>query len=295
MNSLIQHLLESGPITTDGAWGTQLQALGMPIGECPDAWNLTEPDRVEMVARSYVQAGSQIILTNTFGASRVRLAEFGLADQVAEINRAGAEISRRAAGDLAQVFASIGPTGKMLMMGQVTEDELRAAFAEQAQALAEGGSQGLVIETMSDPAEAKIAVAAAKTTGLPVVGCMTFDTGKEKDRTMMGTTPEQAADALAQAGADVIGTNCGQGVEGFVRICQRLRAQTGLPLWIKANAGLPEMKDGKIVYNTTPDQFATFVQALLDAGANFIGGCCGTSPAFIQAIREKIQALTGKN
>jgi 5-methyltetrahydrofolate--homocysteine methyltransferase len=295
MNSLIQQLIEKGPITTDGAWGTQLQALGLPIGHCPDEWNCRQPDNVNTVAKSYVDAGSQIILTNTFGANRIRLAEFNLADRAAEINRAGAEISCRAAGDQAYVFASIGPTGKMLMMGQVTEDEMRSAFLEQAEALAEGGAHGLVIETMSDPVEAKIAIEAAKSTGLPVVGCMTFDTGKEKDRTMMGTTPETMVEEVVSAGADVIGTNCGQGIAGFVSICQRLRAVTNLPLWIKANAGLPEILDGQVVYTTTPEEFVSHIPALMDAGANFIGGCCGTSPAFIQAVRQAIQsAIAGQ-
>lgn len=286
MNPLFTELLRHGPVVTDGAWGTQLQARGLPIGEFPDAWNLTQPARVEEVARAYVEAGSRVILTNTFGANRLRLLDHepALADRVAEINRAGAEISRRAAGDRAKVFASIGPTGKLLLAGDVTPDEMSAAFAGQAQALAAGGADALVIETMSDPEEASLAVAAAKATGLPVVACLVYDSGKDNDRTMMGTTPEQAAEALAAAGADAIGANCGQGIEGFIPICRRLRAATGLPLWMKANAGLPELVDARAVYRTTPEEFAAHAVPLREAGASFIGGCCGTTPDFIRAV-----------
>ena len=146
----------------------------------------------------------------------------------------------------------------------------------------------IVIETMTDPAEARLAVAAAKETGLPVVACMTFDSGAKLDRTMMGTTPEQAAEQLLEAGADVIGSNCGQGVAGFVEICRRLHAASGRPVWVKANAGLPEMRDGKTHYAQTAEQFAAYVPQLVAAGAGFIGGCCGTSPEFICAICGKV-------
>ena len=284
MHALLKDLLAAGPVLTDGAWGTQLQARVLALGEFPDAWNLTHPDRVEAVARAYVEAGSQVILTNTFGANRLRLLEADLAEKVSEINRRGAEISKRAAGGRAKVFASIGPSGKMLAAGEVTTDELRAAFEEQARALATGGADGLVVETMSDLEEAILAVAAAKQTGLPVVACMVFDSGRNKDRTMTGVTPEQAAAGLAAAGADVIGSNCGQGIAGFVNLCRRLRAATDRPIWIKANAGLPELVDGRAVYRATPEEFASYIPALLEAGASFIGGCCGTSPEFIRAV-----------
>lgn len=284
MHALLNDLLAAGPVLTDGAWGTQLQARGLALGEFPDVWNLTQPDRVEAVARAYVEAGSQVILTNTFGANRLRLLEAGLAEKVSEINRRGAEISRRAASGRAKVFASIGPSGKMLAAGEVTTDELRAAFEEQARALAAGGADALVVETMSDLEEAAIAVTAAKQTGLPVVACMVFDSGRNKDRTMTGVTPEQSAAGLAAAGADVIGSNCGQGIAGFVNLCRRLRAATDRPIWIKANAGLPELVDGRAIYRATPEEFASYIPALLEAGASFIGGCCGTSPEFIRAV-----------
>jgi len=289
---LIQKLVSHGPVLTDGAWGTQLQARGLAIGEIPDLWNLTHPDKVTEVARAYVEAGSQIILTNTFGANRVRLAEGGCADRAKEISEAGARISREAAAGRALVFASIGPSGKILMSGDVTEDELRVAFTEQAEALARGGADGLVIETMADLEEARIAISAAKATGLPVVASMVFDSGKDKDRTMMGTTPEQAAAGLVEAGADVIGANCGQGIAGFVPICARLKsAAAGHPIWIKANAGLPELREGRTTYAMTATEFAGYVPELLKAGANFLGGCCGTSPEFIRALRQKLETL----
>jgi methionine synthase I (cobalamin-dependent) len=289
MHPLIERLAGEAPVLTDGAWGTQMQARGLPIGACPDAWNLSEPAKVESVARAYVDAGSRIILTNTFGANRFVLARHDLQTQAAEINHAGAVLSKRAAeGTTALVFASIGPSGKMLMMDEVTEDELRAAFVEQAQALAAGGADAIVVETMSDLDEACIALEAAKATGLPVVVSMTYDTGKDKDRTMMGTTPEQAVARLEDAGADVIGANCGQGIEGYVPIAARLRKATTLPVWIKANAGLPELVDDKAVYRTSAEQFASFAPAVVSAGATFIGGCCGSSPDFIQALKKNL-------
>ena len=291
LHPLIQTLTARGVTLTDGAWGTQLQARGLTPGETPDLWNLTQPDKVTEVARAYVAAGSQIILTNTFGGNRFRLAEAGAADRVIAINEAGARLSRAAAGNHALVFASIGPSGKMLMNGDVTEAELLAAFTEQAAALARGGADGLVIETLADLDEARIAISAAKTTDLPIVASMVFDSGKDKDRTMMGTTPEQAATALIAAGADVIGANCGQGIAGFVAICTRLKAAAaGYPVWIKANAGLPEMREGKAVYAMTPAEFVSYVPALLHAGANFLGGCCGTSPDFIRALRQTLDS-----
>lgn len=289
MHALVESLLAAGPVITDGAWGTQMHARGLPVGSCPDAWNLDHAETVAQVPQAYVDSGSQIVLTNTFRANRVTLADYDLAGKVRDINRAGAEISKIAARDRAHVFASIGPSGKMLMMGEVTEDELLDAFSEQAEALAAGGADALVIETMTDVTEATLAVKAAKTTGLAVVACMCYDSGTDLDRTMMGTTPEQAAEALEKAGADVIGANCGQGIQGYVGICRRLRAVTGLPLWIKANAGIPEMVDGEPVYKTTPQEFASHGPALIEAGANFVGGCCGTGPDFIQALAQQIR------
>lgn len=284
MHQLIQKLVAQRPVVTDGAWGTQLQARGLKLGQLPDALNLTRPELVSEVAKAYVTAGSQIILTNTFGSNRIRLAEFSLADKTIELNRKGVEISRTAAAGRAHVFASMGPTGKMLFSGEVTEAEVRAAFEEQAWALAEARPDAIVVETMTDLQEAKIAVEAARATGLPVVGCMVFDSGRDKDRTITGVTPEQAARELEAAGADVIGANCGHGIARFALICTRLRAGTDRPIWLKPNAGLPEIVNGQPHYRTTPDEFAQAVLELVDAGATFVGGCCGTTPEFITAI-----------
>lgn len=288
MHAVVASLISDGPVLTDGAWGTQMQALGLPSGECPDGWNLSHPERVEKVPRAYVEAGSRVVLTNTFRANRIALASAGLADRVDEINRQGAAISKRAAGDRAAVFGSIGPSGKMLCMGEVSAEALRDAFAEQATSLAAGGADGIVIETMGDLEEATLAVIAAKATGLPVVACMCFDSGADLDRTMMGVSPEQAAAGLSEAGADVIGANCGQGIEGYIAIGRRLVAASELPVWIKANAGIPKVVDGKIVYEITPEQFASRAVELVEAGVSFIGGCCGTSPEFIAALSREL-------
>ncbi|HLH57426.1 MAG TPA: homocysteine S-methyltransferase family protein [Verrucomicrobiae bacterium] len=293
MHALLRELLGSGPVVTDGAWGTQLQAEGLSLGECPDVWNISNPQKVFTVAHSYVDAGSQVILTNTFGANGVRLAEQGIAEKAQEINRRGVEISREASGGRAKVFASIGPSGKLLLTGDTSAKELESAFAEQAEALAQAGAHGLVIETMSDLDEALLAVRAAQATGLPVVASMVFDSGKARDRTLMGQAPEQIATALAAAGADVIGANCGQGIAGFIHICKRLRSATDRPIWIKPNAGLPSVVEGKAIYSVTAAEFSSFVPALIEAGASFIGGCCGTSPEFISAMVSKLRPRSG--
>jgi 5-methyltetrahydrofolate--homocysteine methyltransferase len=284
MKKLIEDLLAAGPVVTDGAWGTQMQARGLQPGDCPDQWNLSHPERVEEVARAYVEAGSQVILTNTFGANRIMLARHELAEKTQQINQAGVEISRRAAAGHARVFASMGPCGKMLFAGEVSEDEVAEAFEEQAQALAAAGADAIVIETMSDPGEARLAISATVATGLPVVACMTFDSGRDHNRTMMGTTPEEAAEVLAAAGADVVGANCGQGAEGYIAITKRLGAATDRPLWMKPNAGLPVVSNGDVHYDTTPQAFAGHAKALVEAGASFIGGCCGTTPEFIREL-----------
>jgi len=292
MHKLIKKIMKKGPVVTDGAWGTELMKKGLKANECPEIWNLTDPEKVVEVARLYVDAGSRIILTNTFGANRFVLARYNKADQVREINNAGVEISKKAAGDHSLVFASMGPSGKMLIMKDVTAKQLQEAFEEQADAIAGAGADAIVIETMTDINEALIAISTAKKTGLPVVASMVFDSGKEKDRTMMGNTIEEMTDKFTAAGVDVIGTNCGKGIEGFIPVCKRIRSNTKLPLWIKANAGLPEYVKGETVYNTTAEEYASFIPLLVEAGANFIGGCCGTDPDFVRAIKEKINMLT---
>ena len=213
----------AGRVTvTDGAWGTQLQARGLPSGACPDTWNLQRPEAVEAVARDYLAAGSQVVLTNTFRANRFALERWGLADQAAEIARAGARISRRAVEDAARVFASIGPTGKLLMMGEVGPGELFAAFAEQADALARGGADAILCETFTDLEELKLALRAAReSTDLPVVASMTFDSGPDGTATMMGVKPADLARAAEETGAAAVGANCGAGPEHLAKIAAR--------------------------------------------------------------------------
>ena len=287
-------LCSKPPVILDGAWGSLLQQRGLQAGTAPESWNLSHPDEVLAAGEAYVQAGSQIILTNTFGGNRISLARHGLANKAAVINRTGAELSRQsvdagpsrqAAGSDALVFGSIGPTGAMLMMGEVTAAQMGAAFAEQAEALKEGGADGLVIETMSDLEEAVIATRAAVSTGLPVVSCMVFDSGPNNGHTMMGITPAQAAVALDDAGAWAVGANCGRGPEDFLPLCHAFREATKLPLWMKPNAGLPEFENGKTVYRMTPAQFSGLLRPLWEqGGATFVGGCCGTAPEFIRAF-----------
>jgi 5-methyltetrahydrofolate--homocysteine methyltransferase len=274
-----------GKVTiADGAWGTELDKLGCPAGYCREEWNLSKPELVEQVAASYVAAGSRIILTNTFGGNRLVLEGHNFRDRVGEFNRAGAAISKRAANGKARVFGSIGPSGKMLLIGEVNEQTLFEVFKEQAEALAAGGADALVVETMSDLTEASAAVRAAKTTGLPVVASMTYDSGRDKGSTLMGVSPEQAAKGLTEAGADIIGCNCGIGIDNYIKVAGRFRAVTDKPIWVKANAGLPEIDGSKVVYRMTPKEFAEKAGLLVKAGANIVGGCCGTTPEFIRAI-----------
>ena len=282
MDGLMKWLV-NGVIISDGAWGTELQARGLPAGTIPDTWNLTHSEQVEAVARAYVEAGSQVILTNSFRANAIAMRGASAADLDA-INRAAVAISKKAAGGQALVFASIGPAGKMMISGEVSAEELTAAFAAQSQSLAAAGADALLIETMSDPEEARLAVQAAKATGLPVIASFAFDTGKNKDRTMMGATPEAVAAAMVEAGADGVGANCGVGVDFALPICRRLRAACDLPIWIKPNAGLPVIEGAAVHYATTAEFFASHFAALRDAGASFVGGCCGSTPEFVRAL-----------
>ena len=281
--SRINDWLAGGLMISDGAWGTQLQARGLPSGTIPDTWNLTHADKVEEVAAAYVDAGSQVILTNTFRANAVAMHGFAAAE-LDSINRAGVAISKKAAGTKALVFASIGPTGKILMSGEVTAEQVGAAISAQAESLAAAGADALLIETMSEVAEARLAVEAARRTGLPVLASFAFDSGKNKDRTMMGATPETIATAMVEAGADAVGANCGVGVELSVPICARLHAACHLPIWIKPNAGLPIIEGTAIRYETSAEYFASHYAALADAGASFVGSCCGSTPEFIRAL-----------
>lgn len=281
-------LLARAPLLTDGAWGTQLQGAATP-GACLEYLNVLDPGAVAAVARSYVDAGSDIILTNTFGANRIALARHGLAERAIELNRAGAALSLRAAGVDALVFGSMGPSAKMLFLGETTEADLKAAFDEQADALAEAGVAALLVETMTEADEAVAAVRAAARTGLPVIASMVFDSGPGRDHTMMGVSIADAARRLEKAGAAGVGANCGIGIDGAEFLVAQFRAASSLPVWIKPNAGLPELEAaGSIVYRITPEEYARHVPALAAAGATFIGGCCGTTPDFIRAMRAAL-------
>ncbi len=284
---MLSALLKKRPVVLDGAWGTQLQSRGLPAGACPDEWNLSHPEKVKGVAREYIEAGSRIIGTNTFGANSVCLEKSNLADRAREINLAGIAISKRAAGERALVFASMGPTGKSLLMKEIDPERVARSFREQAEALASGGADGLVVETMMDLQEAELAVQAAKSTGLPVVACMTYGAGKDKDRTLMGVSIAQAVERFVALGVDIVGSNCGQGLEGMLRTCKVLKEQTDLPIWIEANAGIPRYKEGKTVYDTDAERFAELAQKVVEAGADLIGGCCGTDPEYIRLIAER--------
>jgi 5-methyltetrahydrofolate--homocysteine methyltransferase len=272
---------------TDGAWGTELMKLGGPPSELKELWNVSAPDKVLQVARSYVEAGARIILTNTFSANRIVLERHGAAGRSAELSRAGAAISRQAAGDQVLVFGSIGPTGKLVAMKQLTVADAEAAFAEQAAALAEGGADAIVIETMADIEEAKAALRAClRACDLPVGVSFTFDSGKDKNRTMMGITTAQAWKAAREGGASFVGANCGIGIDAYVKVARELaQCGTDLPLWIKGNAGRPKMAaDGSTHYDAGPEDFSRAVPELVETGVRFIGGCCGSTPAHVAAI-----------
>lgn len=285
-------------LPTDGAWGTELMKLGGAPSELKELWNVSAPDKVLRVARSYVEAGARIILTNTFSANRIVLERHGAPGRSAELSRAGAAISREAAGDQAWVFGSIGPTGKLVSMKQLAIADAEAAFAEQAVALAEGGADAIVIETMADLEEARAALRACLgACKLPVGVSFTFDSGKDKNRTMMGVTTGQAWKAAQEGGASFVGANCGIGIDAYVKVARELaQCGTQLPLWIKGNAGRPVMAaDGSTHYLAGPDDFSRAVPELVAAGVRFIGGCCGSTPAHVAAIVAAIDNLRDKS
>ncbi len=275
----------------DGAWSTELRARGFPHGRLAEAANLEAPDTVERLAREYVTAGATFLTTNTFAANRFNAQRFGEKVDVAAVNRAGAEIARRAAGEEGVVvLGAIGPSGKILAVREAESEQVSESFAEQARWLADGGVEGFVLETFSELAEVVQAIQAVRgATDLPIIASLSFDSGPQRTKTMMGVDAAAAAVACEQAGADVVGSNCGVGVAQALPAVVALRAACGLPLWVKPNAGLPELENGRAVYRQTPEEFASFVPMLFEAGANVVGGCCGCGPEHVRRIAAQVR------
>jgi 5-methyltetrahydrofolate--homocysteine methyltransferase len=282
-------------VVGDGAMGTELQRAGLAIGECGDRWNLEQPGRLLAIHTAYIEAGSDAIITNSFGANRWVLGRYGLAERVVAVNRAAAIIARRAAGQTVCVLGDIGPCGGFLRpLGDIDPGDLETEFTGQARALIEGGADAVIIETMSALEELQIAIRAARAAGAPlVIALMAFDRVPNGNiRTMMGVSPEQAAQAAVEAGADVVGANCGTHMTAadFARVVAAFRQVTDRPVMIQSNAGSPELVDGRAVYRLTPDEFAGGMRAVVAAGANIVGGCCGTTPAHIAALSRQLKA-----
>lgn len=293
MNQPILKLLQGGRrLLADGAMGTELQRRGFPSTSCPEEANLTHPELVQAIYSDYYAAGSDFVETNTFGGNRSRLALHALSHRGSEICRRSAELAREVCPPGRFVAGSIGPSGDILQpLGPRSPDEAYEIFAEQARALAEGGVDLLIVETMMAVEEAEIAVRAAKeTTGLPVAATMTFELGKAGLRTVWGVDVKTAVDRLSQAGADILGANCGRGFEEMIAIVEEMRPLTSKPILAQPNAGLPKWVDGLPEYSETSESIRPKVDRLLDLGANIIGGCCGTRPAHIRSMREQLDA-----
>ena len=297
--------LAKRPVLCDGGMGTQLITAGLPPGACGALWNIEQPDAILAIHRRYRDAGCELLTTNTFQASRRALEMHGLAERAAELNRAAAELTRRAAGDEALVLADVGPFGGFLEpFGETTPDELRDIFAEQLAALREGGADAVIVETMSDPNELRVAVEAAKQIGdWPVIGSYAFERQDgETFRTMMGVTVAEAVAAAIDAGADIVGANCGSSLDlsDYERLAAQLVAaarsgclgqmpQPRTPAVIlQPNAGSPRLVDGQTIYPSTPQDMAAIVPNLLEIGVRILGGCCGTTPDHLHAMSESL-------
>lgn len=277
----------------DGAMGTQLQQAGLESGGCGEAWNLDHPDRVLAIQRGYAEAGSDCIITNTFGASRIMLERHGQQGRVAGINEAGTRLAREAFGGRdGFVLGDIGPFGGLMEpYGEIARSRVEEAFREQARALVAGGVDAIIIETQTALEELELAIAAAKEAGSPVViGSLAYDKMADEDevRTMMGVSPEMAAEFMADRQVDILALNCGTGVDVAMAtdVVRRYRSVSGLPIMAQPNAGQPVLENFKVVYHETPQQMARDLPDLLRAGAAIVGGCCGSTPAHIRRFRQ---------
>ena len=282
--------LERGDVLiADGGTGTTCQRMGLEIGVAPEEWVLAQPERILELHRGFAAAGSDIVLTCTFGGTSLRLADGPCAGQAAEVNRRAAELAREAVGEEVLVAGSLGPSGQLCEpLGPLTHDEAAAAYAEQAEALTDGGADLLLLETMFCPVEAAAAIAGVQRgSDLPFVLTFSFDRGT---RTMMGTTTAEVAALAVESGAAAVGANCGTSLENMSAIVAELSAATaGLPLWVKPNAGLPRMTGDAAVYDVTPEQFGEAARTYVAAGARVVGGCCGSTPEHVRAIAEAIR------
>lgn len=289
--------IRKGILLGDGAMGTQLQELGLKSGESSALWNLTEPEKVLQVQRAYVNAGADLLISNSFTGSRLSLSLSGLEGKAAEINRAAVSIARKAFGSSpGYVLGDLGPFGGIMEpYGTVTREEVFASYLEQAEALLSAGADALIIETQTSLEEMGAALDAAKKAGAPcVIASMSYDSVKDGTdfRTMMGVSPEEAVRLMKQKGADVLGTNCGTGIDigNAARIVQRYRLASSLPIMAQPNAGQPERDGDNVVYRETPQQMAEGIGRLVEAGASIIGSCCGTTPAHTALFRQKLDS-----
>jgi 5-methyltetrahydrofolate--homocysteine methyltransferase len=292
MKEKLQDAIRRRPLLGDGAMGTQLMLAGLEQGNCGEAWNLTHPERVLGIQRRYAEAGSDCILTNTFGGSRIMLGRHGNADKVAEINRAGVAIAREAFGERAgYVIGDIGPFGGLMEpFGDFTEAQVREAFEEQARALVDAGVDAILIETQTSLEELTLGIQAAKQAGAAcIIGSMAYDVTLDGStfRTMMGVSPERAAKCMQQEGAHMVALNCGTGMdmEQARQAVVRYKRVTELPVMAQPNAGQPKLVEMKVVYDETPEQMVKGVAPLLEAGVDILGACCGSSPDHIRAFR----------
>ncbi len=289
--SILERLARGDLLISDGATGTYLQSHGLAPGGCPEELNESRPELVRRMAADYFNAGADMVITNSLGGNRLMLGKQGYGNKVRDFNRLAAQHARSAASPEHYVVGSVGPTGEFLApLGEVSEAEMLAAFVEQITALEEGGAHAVDIETMSALEESTLAIKAAKeNTSLTIMATMTFETGQRGWFTMMGVTPERAVNELQEAGADVVGANCGPGLEAMIDLARQMRQATDGYLLIHANAGIPTVRKGQIVYPDTPEWMAERFMQLADLGINIIGGCCGTTPEHIEAFAKKVR------